>query len=220
MSEQGSSSPRSGRILSVLGLSFFLIVLPLGSYIYLKKGYEYQKEAMKDLRKTQRLTDIAGLRLVSGAAPRLEVGASFHLLGLVPETADERAYAALLKRLHDQFDKPENIQLWTISERADGTIATRYLETYAVPADTAQLTYLTAAEAGGFEAFVDRLALSPAELGALNGGLIVLMDDSLYVRQAYPIGDEEALRQLVERTAILLPERNKPEPVLRREPEL
>lgn len=220
MPEQASPSGKKGRILSILALSFFLVFLPLGSYIYLKKGYEYQKEAMKDLRKEQRLTDLKGLTLLSGEVPLLEIGESFYLMGILPESADKVAYAKVLNKLHEQFDLPENIEFWTVFAQADAGKSNKFQTDYDIPVDSSQLLYWTADSPEQFQDFIDRLALRPEEQAALGEGLVVLMDDSLYVRQAYSVNDQVALQRLVERTAILLPERGKPKPELRREAEM
>lgn len=208
-----------GRIASILALTFFLVVLPLGSYIYLKKGYEYQKEAMQGLRKEQRLTDITGLKLLDGQLPKMEIGESFYLLGLLPASADSEKYASVLKMLHQQFDIPENLELWTLFEQGDSSTVVAFQRKYKLPVDTAQLLYWGGNQAQ-FDQFVGQLALVPEEKAKLKDGLIVLLDDSLYIRQAYPYQDEQILQRLVERTAILLPERDKPKPELRREAEM
>ncbi len=208
-----------GRIASILALTFFLVVLPLGSYIYLSKGYEYQKEAMKDLRKEQRLTDLEGLRLLDGQMPELEIGESFYLLGLLPTSADPEKYASVLKKLHTQFDIPANLGLWTLFAEGDSTQVAAFQKKYELPVDTAQLLYWGSNQES-FDRFVAQMALLPEETSRLKDGLIVLLDDSLYIRQAYPYTDEQVLQRLVERTAILLPERQKPKPELRREAEM
>jgi len=208
-----------GRIASILALTFFLVVLPVGSYIYLKKGYEYQKEAMKDLRKEQRLTNLAGLNLLDGQMPKMEIGESFYLLGLLPTSADPEKYASVLKKLHEQFDIPENIELWTLFADGDSSQVAAFQRNYDLPVDTAQLLYWGSNQEN-FNRFVEQIALVPEEKARLKDGLIVLLDDSLYIRQAYSYMDEQILQRLVERTAILLPERDKPKPELRREAEL
>ena len=56
MSEQEQVASTSRKVLTTIALFMFLVGLPLGSYVYLKKGYEYQKEAMRDLRKENQMT--------------------------------------------------------------------------------------------------------------------------------------------------------------------
>ena len=219
MSEQEQAGGRRvGRILSSVVLSIFLVGMPIGSYIYLKKGYEYQKAAMKDLRKEHRMTFPPALTQLGGTS-KLVAGDDYHLIGLLPQGSGEEAYGKVLFRLHEQFDIPENLLLWTVFESADTAQVARFHEAAKLPQDTSQLLYWSA-DPAQFSSFVDDLQLLSDEAASLQEGIIVLVDDSLYVRRAFPFQQEEAMQKLVERTAILLPERSKPKPELRRSPEL
>lgn len=202
---------------SIIGLFFFLIVLPVGSYIYLKKGYDYQKKAMADLRKEHRLTGTVGLVQLGDSTASLRGGDMFYLLGLLPKDAPLEPYKKTLQRLHHQFDEPTNLELWTVSEGAADRITG--MMNSEMPTDTAQLKYWTA-NGVAFNRLVDEMQLLAEERSQLNEGLMVLVDDSLYVRRAFSVQDEAALGRLVERVAILLPERGKPKPILRPEPEM
>ncbi len=214
--EQAANTPR--KIITALALFMFLVGLPLGSYIYLKKGYDYQKAALQDLRKEHQLALPSALSLYDGTSEFFP-DENYHLIGLLPEETDPGSYTPVLKRLHEQFDIPENLMLWTVFEGETSDRVSQYLRKEDLPKDTSQLLYWTA-PAADFNAFVQDLKLLPEEDALLSEGLIVLVDDSLYVRRAYPFTDPSALRQLVERTAILLPERSKPKPELRRKAEL
>lgn len=218
MSDKEQAGNGARRILTTLALFMFLVGLPLGSYIYLKKGYDYQKEALQDLRKEHRLTVPTALELYDGTTEWVP-GDDYHLIGVLPEGAETAAYTPVLKRLHEQFDVPENLMLWTVFEGEGTDRVSDYLSTAEMPRDTSQLLYWTASSSA-FSEFVDDLQLIADEQAKLNEGLIVLVDDSLYVRRAYPFADPAAMLQLVERTAILLPERSKPKPELRRKAEL
>ena len=218
MSDQEPVGRRSGKIFTAIMLLVFLVVLPVGSYIYLKKGYDYQKAAMQDLRKEHRMTMPADLALRDGTS-EVVAGEDYHLIGLLPQGAEMTTYAEVLKRLHEQFDQPENLMIWSVFEGGTPASVQAFQETAKLPKDTSQLLFWTA-ESADFSTFVEDLQLKPEEKNYLPEGLIVLVDDSLYVRRAYPFTEEEALKQLVERTAILLPERSKPKPELRHKAEL
>ncbi|MEL7423080.1 MAG: hypothetical protein AAFN81_08830 [Bacteroidota bacterium] len=218
MSEQEQGGRRIGRIITTIALLFFLVGMPIGSYIYLKKGYDYQKAARKDLRKEHQMTVPPALAQLWGST-EINLEEYYHLIGLLPEGTSTAEYTKVLQRLHEQFDAPENLLLWTVFEGADSAMVTRFHAETELPQDTSQLLYWSAAPAQ-FSAFVEDLRLLPDEAERLNDGLILLVDDSLYVRRAFPYQEEVALQQLVERTAILLPERSKPKPELRRSPEL
>ena len=66
MSNQEPGGKRSGKIFTAIMLFMFLVGLPIGSYIYLKKGYDYQKAAMRDLRKEHRMNTPPALTMLDG----------------------------------------------------------------------------------------------------------------------------------------------------------
>jgi hypothetical protein len=212
---------RSRRIIVTSILMLFLVGMPFVSYIYLKKGYDYQKEALSDLRKTHRFTHYEQLNLLNGTAPESDLLGNMYVLGLLPNTANANfpRYGEVLTALHEQFDQPENIQFWTIFENRDSTFVANYQTIHQMPIDTSQLLYWTGKESA-YQAFVAELGLIEKEMKLLTEGLIVLVDDSLYVRRAYEVDDAADVRQLVERIAILLPERKAPKPELIRKEEL
>lgn len=218
MSEKQQGASISRKIFTTIALSMFLVGLPLGSYIYLKKGYEYQKEAMRDLRKDNQMNLPAPLTLQDGST-EAKTGDDYYLIGLLPKGSQLEAYSAVLLRLHEQFDLPDNLLIWTVFEGDTAEPFQQFQRIAALPQDTSQLMYWTASSSD-FATFVEDLQLQPDEKSRLDEGLIVLVDDSLYVRRAFPFIDEQAMQHLVERTAILLPERSKPKPELRPKAEL
>ena len=149
----------------------------------------------------------------------MEIGEHLYLIGLIPTAGDPKKYASVLKKLDTEFYMTINLEILTLFEDGDSTQIAAFQKDYEIPVDTAQLLYWGSNQES-FDRLIERIALVPEEKAGLKEGLIVLLDDSLYIRQAYPYNDEEVLQRLVERTAILLPERNKPKPELRREAEM
>lgn len=217
MSNQEPGGKRSGKIFTAIMLFMFLVGLPIGSYIYLKKGYDYQKAAMRDLRKEHRMNTPPALTMLDGTT-QFAYDDYYHLIGLVPSAMEKEPYEKVLRQLHEQFDAPKNLMIWSVFENADQASLQQFKENAQLPKDTSQLLFWTATPPA-FDRFVDDLQLQQEELQALDSGLIVLVDDSLYVRKAFAFTEEGVLPQLVERTAILLPERAKPKPELRRKEE-
>lgn len=195
-----------------------LIGLPFGSYLYLKKGYDYQKAALDDMRRSDRLTDAGALELLSGELPEEQLG-NCRLIGLLG-TANEAqtdSYAATLRQLYEQFSELGNLQFWTVFGEVDSSRVQRFVARGDLPADEAQLLYFRSQD---YSSFVSQLALSAEEAAQLrNHPLLVLVDDSLYVRRAFRADVPEDVRTLVERTAIVVPERSRPKPELVRETE-
>lgn len=219
MNEEQAISPLR-RIIITAGLLLFLVGMPMVSYIYLKKGYDYQKEALSDLRKSHQLTQYGQLSLLDGKQPASDLSENMYILGLLPNTANTNfpRYGEVLSALHEQFDVPENINFWTVFEDKDSNFVANYQTKHQLPKDTSQLKYWTSTEKS-YNSFVNQLGLTTEEQSQLKDGLLVLVDDSLYVRRAYRLAEPE-VKVLVERIAILLPERQKPKPELRRKEEL
>lgn len=211
---------RARGIFQIIMLALFLVGLPLGSYIYLKKGYEYQKAAMSELSKDHQLPNLAQWQVVAGALPDT-LSDKMYLVGFLnPDRPESIAlYGDALARLHEQFDTPKNIKMITLLTEGDSAWVAAFEDKYQLE-DPQQLIYLqpklaeqfglTATAFGMTEEEVSGLALLPA---------IAMVDDSLYVRRIYQVNQEEELKRLVEQTAILLPERSRPKPVLKRETE-
>lgn len=219
MNEEQPISPLR-RVIITAGLLLFLVGMPMVSYIYLKKGYDYQKEALSDLRKSHQMKEHGQLRLLDGVLPAKDLSDNMYVLGMMPNTANPNfpRYGEVLSALHEQFDLPENIKFWTVFENKDSNFVANYQASHQLPKDTSQLQYWTAAERG-YGSFVAQLGLLEKEQASLKEGLLVLVDDSLYVRRAYQLNEDD-VKLLVERIAILLPERKKPKPELRRKEEL
>lgn len=211
---------RARGIFQILMLALFLIGLPLGSYIYLKKGYEYQKAAMSELSKEHQLPDLSQWQPIAGALPDTLMEKMYLVGFLNPDRTESVAlYGDALVRLHEQFDIPTNIKMITLLTAADSAWVEAFENEHQLN-DPKQLIYLqpkiaeqfnqTALAFGMTEEQVQGLALMPA---------IAMVDDSLYVRKIYQVNQEDELKRLVEQTAILLPERSRPKPVLKRETE-
>ncbi|MEZ4987650.1 MAG: hypothetical protein R2795_21915 [Saprospiraceae bacterium] len=220
MEQDSVDNGKRGRIWSILGLLFFLIGLPYGSYVYLKKGYDYQKDALSQLRKDQLLPAPTGLSLLWGEAPASQEEGTMHIVGLLPASAGNRLpdYGNLLQRLHQQFDAPANIEFWTILESKDSAFVSDYRQFHALPVDTAQLLFWTASPEA-MSNYSAALQLTEEEKAYYPEGIIVLTDIQGYVRKAYRLDDEAEVKQLVGLIAMLLPERKKEKPVVRREAE-
>jgi hypothetical protein len=138
------------------------------------------------------------------------------LLGTAGE-AQTDSYAATLRQLYEQFSELGNLQFWTVFGEVDSSRVQRFVARGDLPADEAQLLYFRSQD---YSSFVSQLALSAEEATQLRDHpLLVLVDDSLYVRRAFRADVPEDVRTLVERTAIVVPERSRPKPELVRETE-
>lgn len=205
------------RVIKVVLVLLILGGLPLGSYIYLKMGYDYQVAAMADLKKDVKMPALDGLSTVYGELPDSLMDNMF-LVGWLTDPENEvvvSRYGEALRRLHEQFDVPENIYLLTLLPQVDSAWIMQFTETYALR-DPAQVVFMTG-DPATLRRTADNFGLTDAQRRQLAAHPpLAIVDDSLYVRIAYQVTREEELRRLVEQTAILLPERSREKPRLKR----
>lgn len=216
--EEGKEKSGAGRILSVLFLLLLLVGMPFGSYIYLKRGYDYQKAALDDMRRSERFTNYQNLQAVVGE-PLLEQIGTTTIVGLLggQSTTTDQTYIEVLNRLYEQFEALSNVQFWTVMPERDSSYIAQYAAQLETKEEGAQVLYF---RSDNYASLVRQLHLSEEEFAYLNDHpMMVLVDDSLYVRRAYRVDIPEDIKVLVERTALLAPERSRPKPELVRETE-
>lgn len=204
----------------MLLLAIILIGFPAGSWYYLSKGFEYQLAARDQLRKTHQLETPDQIKLLKGEMPDDLMGKMF-VIALLPNTeqVDFEKFGHILSQLHEQFDKPKNIQFWTIFEDKDSNFVEHFIEDAALMNDDEQLLYFKA-DNSGLTNFVGQLGFNETEMADFGRfPQLILVDDSLYVRRIFRSDLEIEVKQLVEVTALLLPERSKPKARVVREKE-
>jgi len=204
----------------MLMLAIILVGFPLGSWIYLTKGFNYQMAAREQLRKTDQIHLPNDLQMVKGERPEKLMG-SMYILALIPESekVDFKSIGNTIARLHEQFDEPKNIQFWNVFENKDSSFIANFILESNIKDDDEQMLYFTA-QPNEFLAFTDQLGFNETEL--TDRGLypqFVMVDDSSYIRRVFRADMEDEIRQLVETTALLLPERSKPKARVVRETE-
>jgi hypothetical protein len=95
-----------GRLLSFIVLAFFVVLVPLGSWYYLREGLNYRKQALSDLIiKDSIRSDVDSLGLL------LNKTTVFSLQSL--PSGDSTLF-----KLQDQFQKVENFQIISLDTLA------------------------------------------------------------------------------------------------------
>jgi hypothetical protein len=176
--------------------------------------------ARDQLRKIDQLPAPESLSLLKGELPETLMG-NMYVVALLPESdkVNFGNFASTFTDLHEQFNLPENIQFWTIFENRDSNFVSNFINENDIVEDDEQVLYF-AADNGTFKTYTDQLGFNETEL--TERGMypqFVLVDDSLYVRRVFRADMDNEIKQLVEVTAILLPERSKPKARVVRETE-
>lgn len=211
---------RKRTLWQMLMLAVILVGFPLGSWVYLTKGFNYQMAAREQLRKTDQLPAPDDFQLVSGELAETLIGNMF-IVTLVPNSdkVEFDKLANTITDLHNQFDVPKNIQFWTVFEEQDSSFITDFISSNEMVKDEEQLIYFNANKEQ-FTAFTDQLGFNETEL--TDRGMypqFLMVDDSLFIRRVFRADMVSEVKQLVEATALLLPERSKPKARVVRETE-
>lgn len=199
------------KIIQGLGLLLFLVVLPGGSWYYLKSGLDYRRAVLKDL------SDYGPVPGATFASQNSELVAALPgkvlVSAFVPDANSSAAdqQGALLKKLHDQFDEREEVLF--LAHLADSTsgFAQKYQLT-----DTAQCFFV-------LHSREDLLAAAEKEYklptGADPASWIVLSDIQGNMRRQYDVSQPEEVKRLVEHIAMLMPVAKREKVMVRRDAE-
>jgi hypothetical protein len=182
-------------------LLLFLVGFPVISYFYLKKGYDYRVDAMRELQEYAPLpmappTDVWGDSLQAGRDIVL-----LHFIDL--ENADQRdLIGKYMGEIHEQFDGVERVQFWAGFEPADSMQIKAFLDNYTLR-DPNQYRVLDRAY------FTDDFAF--LEDGVTSKPFVMLSDTTGTIRNFYNLENGNELVRLVEHITYLMPpEKRKP----------
>lgn len=197
-------------------LAFFLIGLPLGSYYYLKRGYNYRLAALQALD-----NDFGKLPEFTIVGPEGEAISSSALNGglvvvnFFPE-GDENLKAKLgdyLYRLHDQFDDRNEVAF--VTHLRDSAQAEAFLQKYELT-DKEQCFFVPGGK--DFPAKYAHEGL-PDWKGQTIYPYFLLADSSLTIRNFYDMRQDTSIKRLVEHMAMIIPRKPERDIIFKRETE-
>ena len=221
--ETQNKKSRAQIIKQTIGLLLLLVVLPGGSWIYLRNGLDYRIEALEELKDYGKVP--AGLVLPTQASD--EPLTSEYLRGTVtvssylPETPEgQQRLVEVYTKLHEQFDEHDDVLLLTYTQ-SDSTqdLKARAQALGLIDGEQWRLVQLPA-ETSAADYFQANYAL-PAELaaGMATHPYVVLVDTSLTVRHFYDGAENKDMGRLVEHIALILPRKPEKDIIFQREQE-
>jgi hypothetical protein len=208
----------------ILVLLLFLLGLPLGSWYYLKRGFEYRLAALSELSERGRLPDFQGMTIEGAPVDVGALSGNVVVAGIAP-TGDEallREYSDHLTMLRKQFSSHNDL-LFLIH------LADTSAQALAALREAMSAKELRDAERVRFVSHSDPPAALLGESGYglpappggdwSRGAQLLLADTSGIIRNYYDISLLEDRRKLVEHLAIVLPRKKDRDLVFRRENE-
>lgn len=238
MEEKRTTKTKAKRMIELIALALTLIVLPVGTYLYTSKGFDYFMEMKGELHQYEQLPAFA-LQDQSGQVLELEDVKGRLVISSFMKLGDEKSnfMVSQVAKLYDQFkDTDIVVFLFYVLNPNANTVAT--LKDFAKAnglTDEEQCFFLT-----GDQAKVESLLANgykwPTDYGKKNREepyqlsssstdgdsyypYVILSDTSSVIRNYYSFEDNRAMGRLVEHIALMLPNRGKGKPVVRREEE-
>ncbi len=193
------------RILQFAALFLLLIGLPAGSWYYLQRGLDYRLETLGQLG------DHGAFKLKTSHTPIAE-GGTVRVINFLSAN-NTQVQGTLLSKLYEQFDKREDFELITFVDTTVFADVASFRTTYQLEEEPqCSFPHL---EAGEWQTFVSTHEPdAKAEVPYL-----ALVDIEGNIRNFYEQEDGEAVKQLVEHIAFLLPIKKREKAELRRETE-
>ncbi len=194
-----------------------LVVFPLISFIYLRGGSEYRKQAVLTQGDYGQMPDLHRLTPVRGALPPNLRGAMSVVGWLDPTKAEgSRLYGHVLDSLYQQFENSPNLYFTTIVLAQDPeTAARQFAETYHLP-DTPMISFLRADDREfGQTAESFKLPLGTYDSPGIQP-IVALVDSSLTIVKHYDLARRDETVGLVQLISLIIPLPEKPEVILDR----
>ena len=209
------------KLVSSAILLLILVGLPAVSFIYLRSGANYRRDAIATMGDFGKMPDLGQLTEVQGEVPAQWRGA-MTVVGWLDPTKEEgtRVYGQMLDSLYQQFQDSPNLYFTTIVLAEDPAQAVEdFTRTYHLP-KSKMLSFLRADErdfAATAEAF--HLPLGTYDSPGIQP-IVALVDSSLTIVEHYDLARRDEAIGLVQLISLIIPLPAKQDIILDRAKEL
>jgi len=209
-------------------LMLLLVVLPLGSWLYLKKGFNYQIDAIAELKQYGKMPTFFTKDALGRTFSSDDLKGKLVLLNYISNTPQSKERIKTLFSLHEQFDDALGVSFINIGLKPN---LENIITTEDVQRDTNQIFFIpTQGERPLFlgKEFLyplyenytpgDSLSFNPIEPEDLpDYPFFVLVDKNGTIRNFYPVQNKERIKRLVEHIALTMPRTIEPDPEIIRD---
>ncbi len=211
-------SPIQGILLMLL-----LVALPLGSWLYLKKGFNYQKEAIGELKQYGNMPKFVTKDLFGRTFSSDDIRGKLVLLNYFSQTKESQDRMKTVTDLHEQFDDALGVVFLNIGINSDAhksipneLVALDSNQVYFIPTNGEQPLFLgKEIQYPLFENYTpgDSLSFNPITPEDLpDFPFFVIIDKSGMVKNYYPYDNPERIKRIVEHIALTMPRTIEPDP--------
>ncbi len=206
------------KIIQIIGLILFLIVLPVGSWYYLKAGFDYHKEALQELEMLGEVKGEHTILPLDGQEKRISDFQGNLIIAANLRKEDDNLVNKIA-RLKEQFEDREDVYLvafletsndsaFSWNDRIKGTDLAGHPRFLGLELKNSKNQQFK----DTFFEFEKYCQSEPCEM-------LAFVDSKSQIRQYYNVADSDRMKRLVEHTAILLPKKKVGKPKVVRETE-
>ncbi len=213
-------------------LLLFLIGLPLGSWYYLRAGYNYQKQLMEDLRDYGQINNV-NLKVENQSRDTMAYQ-DFHGKFLVatftsPQAASYSKIRDYQRKIWDQFHDHDSLVILSHS------LHSKPLEIIDLgkehTKDQAQLQYVNSSPSGMKQLLKhygvpqieadsrDSIIVQTVQSVPVDYPYFVLVDSKGSIKNYYDVNNHQSVSRLVEHLALVLPRKKREKAVVKRKKE-
>lgn len=182
------------KLITPLILILVLVIFPLGSWYYLKKGTEYRKELLNSLEDHGKLASFALPNFKGDTITDQDFSKAILVMSKFENEAQIKETAPILNKLHWQFNDRNDVSF--VSFIADDSLLQNVIManiSEEMLNDTKQVQFV-----------IDDSGYSDKFFQGFDN-TISMADTSHLVRRFYKVSDEDEIKRCVEHIAILIP---------------
>jgi hypothetical protein len=196
-------------------LLLMLVVLPAGSWFYLRGGYQHRKAALEELKEAEAVGDFSLADQNGLVFATQDLKKRVTIAGFLPTDPERQgAWMDGLIRMHEQFDDRNDVCFLLFADTTSISSTQDFVQSYNL-SDSLQWILLQ-----GNADSLHELATGSFHLPAgAETQQLALIDTSGMVRRHYDAYDNRQLGRLVEHITILMPRLPDPDIVFKREKE-
>ena len=194
------------KVWSMVVVLFILVVLPAVSFIYLRGGADYRRDAIRQMGDFGKMPALDRLQPIRGKLPADTRGA-MTVVGWLDPTKDEGTmiYGHMLDSLYQQFKDSPNLYFTTIVlAEQPARAVTAFAERYHLP-DDEMLSFLQADE----RAFAESAKGFSLPLGTYDSPgtqpVVALVDSSKTIVEHYDLARRDDALGLVQLISLIIP---------------
>lgn len=204
-------------ILQTLALLLFLVVLPFGSWYYLKNGLDYRVATMSDLKQYGKMPAVSYATFADTTFNNTHIKDKIVIANVLDLQNEfmRQTFGPILQKLHDQFKGREDIVfLVHIIDSTATQLAVNDFATQFELNKTKQFAFVKTAS--------DSVSVIEQRYHLPHDTMLpyfVMSDTKGEIRRYYDVRNKEEVKRLVAHTALLLPLEKTREITLQREME-